>query len=95
MIDLNSVKRLNVYVDGILDGSLSGPLNPNFLFLRLDVRDKYPWLPNPYNVYNGFRYYLDTSKYVDGIHQIVLETVDYLEFTNYWVQRPLVFNNHN
>ncbi len=40
-------------------------------------------------------YTLDTTKYVDGVHQLVIETVDYGGSDNYWVQRPLVFNNLN
>jgi hypothetical protein len=93
-IDQNGLKQLNFYVDGVLDGSLVAP-NDKINMLRLDVEAKYPWLPYPYSRFNGFEYNLDTAKYVDGIHQLVIESVDVAGFHNYWVQRPLVFNNAN
>jgi hypothetical protein len=93
-IDQNGLKQLNFYVDGVLDGSLVAP-SDKILMLRMDVEAKYPWLPYPYSRYNGFEYNLDTAKYVDGVHQLVIESVDVAGFHNYWVQRPLVFNNAN
>jgi hypothetical protein len=93
-IDQNAVKQLNFYVDGVLDGSLVAP-SDKINMLRLDVEAKYPWLPYPFSRFNGFEYNLDTAKYVDGIHQLVIESVDASGFHNYWVQRPLVFNNVN
>lgn len=90
----NGIKRLNFYVDGILDGTLVHP-GPYVMMLRMDVEAKYPWLPYPWSRYNGFEYQLDTTRYVDGIHQLVIESVDYVGFHNYWVQRPLRFNNPN
>ena len=93
-IDQNGLVRLNFYVDGVLDGSLVAP-SDKINMLRMDVEAKYPWLPYPYSRYNGFEYNLDTAKYVDGIHQLVIESVDVAGFHNYWVQRPLVFNNAN
>ncbi|HVN33596.1 MAG TPA: hypothetical protein VMT45_16580 [Thermoanaerobaculaceae bacterium] len=91
--DDNYVVTLNVYVDGVLDGSLTGS-NPNLHMARPDLSKKYPFY---YNLlaYSGFQYTLDTTKYVDGIHQIVLETVDQTASHNYFVQRALVFNNAN
>jgi N-acetylmuramoyl-L-alanine amidase len=89
----NAVVKLNFYIDGVLDGSLVAP-NANLHIYRPDVQAKYPFLP--YNVLNsGFQYTLDTTKYVDGVHQLVIQTVDGGGQSNYWVQRPLVFNNLN
>ncbi len=96
VIDLNSVTQLNFYVDGVLDGSLSkSHVGDKINLLRLDIEAKYPWLPYPFSRYNGFEYNLDTSKYVDGIHQLVIESVDVAGHSNYWVQRPVVFDNRN
>jgi len=94
VIDYHNVARINVYIDGILDGFVAEP-SPNIHMLRQDVEEMYPWLPYYYTRWSGFQYYLDTRKYVDGIHQIVLETVDSGGHHNYWVQRPVVFNNPN
>jgi len=94
-IDLNGLRQLNFYVDGVLDGSLLANGTDKINLIRLDVEAKYPWLPYPYSRYNGFEYTLDTTKYVDGIHQLVIESVDAAGFHNYWVQRPVVFNNPN
>ncbi len=88
------VKRLNFYVDGVLDGSLVAPLDKINL-QRPDVGLKYPWLPYPDSLYSGFEYSLVTSKYVDGIHQLVVEAIAYNGSSNFWVQRPVVFNNAN
>jgi hypothetical protein len=93
-LDLNSLKQLNFYVDGVLDGSLAVP-NPKINMSRPDVYIKYPWLPYFSARNSGFEYTLDTTKYVDGVHQLVIESVDYGDWRNYWVQRPLVFNNPN
>ena len=92
--DFNNVIKLNFYVDGVLDGSLSAP-NPNLNMYRPDVQAKYPFYPYNLLLYTGFQYTLDTTKYVDGVHQLVIQSVDYNGGTNYWVQRPLVFNNLN
>jgi len=91
--DDNYVVTLNVYVDGVLDGTLTG-INPNLHMARPDLSKKYPYY---YNLlaYSGFQYTLDTTKYVDGVHQVVLETVDQVGYHNYFVQRALVFNNPN
>jgi hypothetical protein len=91
-----SLKQLKFYVDGVLDGSLvvtAGATDINMS--RPDIVAKYPWLPYPNSLYSGFLYNLDTSKYVDGIHQLVIEAVDYSGGHNYWAQRPLVFDNVN
>jgi hypothetical protein len=87
------VRRLNFYVDGVLDGSLTAP-DPKLDMLRLDLRTRYPWY-NHLLDHTGFQYWLDTTKYVDGIHQLVIESVDYGGFHNYWVQRPISFDNLN
>ena len=94
VIDANYIVRINFYVDGILDGSISDP-SPNFRMHRPDVEAEYPWLPYWFTRYSGFQYFLDTRKYVDGIHQLVIESVDLSGYHNYWVQRPMVFNNPN
>jgi hypothetical protein len=93
-VDLNSLRQLNFYVDGVLDGSLTAP-NPKINMLRPDVFIKYPWLPYFSAGSSGFEYTLDTTKYVDGVHQLVIESVDFGGWHNFWVQRPLVFNNAN
>ncbi len=91
-----SLEQLNVYVDGVLDGTIYVVSGSNNIGLyRPDVPQRYPWLPYPNSLYSGFLYNLDTTKYVDGVHQIVLETVDYAGASNYWVQRPVVFDNLN
>ena len=91
-----SLRQLNVYVDGVLDGSLvATPGSTSILLQRPDVVKNYPWLPYPNSLFSGFEYSLDTTKYVDGVHQLVLETVDYAGNSNYWVQRPVVFDNLN
>lgn len=93
--DPDTVRIINFYVDGILDGSLIYP-DPDMMIPRLDVWEtKYPFYPKMVFASSGFRYDLDTSKYVDGVHQLVIETVDAGDEHNYWVQRPVVFNNHN
>ncbi len=92
--DFETVVTLNVYVDGVLDGSLVGS-DPNLHIYRPDLLIKYPFYPRNILENSGFQYSLDTTKYVDGIHQIVLETVDMAGLHNYWVQRALVFNNAN
>jgi hypothetical protein len=88
------VKQLNFYVDGILDGSLVAP-GSGINQPRTDVPQKYPWLPYPDSLYSGFQYNLDTAKYVDGVHQLVIQAIGYNLKATYWVQRPLVFNNPN
>jgi hypothetical protein len=92
--DVDGVVTLNVYVDGVLDGSLTGT-DPNLHVQRDDLVLKYPFYPPSFLQYSGFLYSLDTTKYVDGVHQLVLETVDLSSQHNYWVQRPVVFNNVN
>jgi len=89
------VKQLNFYVDGLLDGSLIAGTGVSLKLPRPDVPLKYPWLPSPDGYYSGFEYNLDTAKYVDGVHQLVVEAIGYNGKSNYWVQRPLVFNNAN
>jgi len=89
------VKQLNFYVDGLLDGSLIAGAGVSLKLPRPDVPLKYPWLPSPDAYYSGFEYNLDTAKYVDGVHQLVIEAIGYNGKSNYWVQRPLVFNNVN
>ena len=95
VIDYNSVARLNFYVDGNLDGSLIAGTTDKLYMLRMDVEARYPWLPYPQSRNNGFEYMLNTAKYVDGVHQLVIEAVDYAGYRAYWVQRPVVFNNIN
>ncbi len=90
-----NVKQLNFYVDGVLDGSLVINMGEAINLARPDLLIKYPWLPLPYPCYAGFEYNLDTTKYVDGVHQIVIEALDNHNGHNYWVQRPLVFDNPN
>jgi len=91
-----SLRQLNFYVDGTLDGSLVSTVTGTKINLpRPDVYAKYPWLPYPSSLNSGFEYSLDTSKYVDGVHQLVIEAVDSSGGRNYWVQRPLVFDNPN
>jgi hypothetical protein len=93
VVDINGgTKQLNFYVDGILDGSLIAP-NPNILMPRPDIAAKFPWIPYAYAYNSGFQYTLDTSKYEDGVHQLVIESYDFSNFHNYWVQRGLTFNN--
>ena len=87
------IKQLNFYVDGVLDGSLVSP-NPNLNMSRLDLRTRYPWYYSLLD-HTGFQYTLNTAKYVDGIHQFVVESVDNGGAHNYWVQRPISFNNLN
>jgi hypothetical protein len=89
------VRRLNFYVDGVLDGSLVDLTGDAINLARPDLLVKYPWLPYPYPCKAGFEYNLDTTKYVDGVHQVVIEALDYHNGHNYWVQRPLVFDNPN
>ncbi len=90
----SGVKRLNFWVDGVLDGYLTAP-GANINMVRDDVFDKYPWLPYPAARYSGFIYSLDTTKYVDGVHQLVIEAVMWNGYDNFWVQRPIVFDNLN
>jgi hypothetical protein len=92
--DFDVVVRLNVYVDGVLDGSLVHP-DSHLRMARPDIERRYPWMPASMFLNVGFEYNLDTTKYVDGIHQIVLETVDTAGWRNYWVQRAVSFNNFN
>jgi len=94
VIDLSGVIALNVYVDGILDGGLLQG-DPGLSLQRPDLEKRYPFIPWMYLEYSGFEYLLDTTKYVDGVHQLVIETVDGNTKHNYWVQRAVVFENHN
>jgi hypothetical protein len=90
------LRQLNFYVDGVLDGSLVVTAGAtNIQMQRPDIVKKYPWLPYPNSLFSGFQYALNTTKYVDGVHQLVIQSVDYSGSTNFWVQRPLVFNNLN
>ena len=94
VIDFSGVFVLNFYVDGILDGSLVQG-DPGLYLERLDLEKKYPFLPAMYLDNSGFEYQLDTTKYVDGVHQLVIEAVDGNAKHNYWVQRAVVFDNVN
>ena len=88
------ITRINVYVDGVLDGSLvSG--DPTLAMSSPEVRAAYPWLPSPYVDNAGFEYVLDTRKYTDGLHTIVLEAVDGLSFRGFFLQRQVIFDNLN
>jgi hypothetical protein len=87
------LSQLNFYVDGVLDGSLVAP-DPNLNMLRIDLRTRYPWYYSLLD-HTGFQYTLDTTKYVDGVHQLVIEAVDHAHAHNYWVQRPVSFDNLN
>jgi len=90
------VKELWVWVDGVLDGKITTGCDGVHLCIRRDdVAFKYPWLPYPNALFNGFEYQLDTRKYVDGIHTLVLETKDTANNRNFWVQREVRFNNFN
>lgn len=88
------VARLNFYIDGVFDGFLAAP-NPNFNMYRTDVEARFPWLPYPNSRFNGFQYTLDTTKYTDGPKMLVVEAVDVNGNKNYWVERWVVFDNHN
>ncbi|HVN75167.1 MAG TPA: hypothetical protein VMT19_02540 [Thermoanaerobaculaceae bacterium] len=88
------VKRLNFWVDGVLDGSLAYP-DSHLNMIRDDVYTLYPWLPFPSARYSGFQYSLDTTKYVDGVHQLVIEAIAWNGYDNFWVQRPMIFDNLN
>jgi len=94
VIEYNYLQVLNFWVDGVLDGSLVAP-NSHLNMQRPDVVARFPWLPAYFRLYNGFEYQLDTRKYVDGVHQLVIETIDQGGFRNYWVQRPVRFDNLN
>lgn len=94
VIEPDNLRRLNFYVDGILDGFLEVP-SPNLFIERTDLNERYPFMPFNLIRFSGFRYDLDTSKYVDGLHQLVIETVDQLGQRNYWVQRAVTFDNAN
>jgi hypothetical protein len=89
------VGQLNFYIDGVLDGSLVAGPGVSLGMARSDVLLKYPWLPTPDAYYCGFEYNLNTAKYVDGVHQLVIQAIRYGGRATYWVQRPLVFNNAN
>jgi len=94
LIDYNLLTRLHVWVDGHLDGSIdeySGKLH----LYRPDIALRYPWLPVTQSRYSGFEYTLDTSKYVDGVHTLILEAEDRGGRRTMWVQRPVRFDNHN
>lgn len=94
VIDYNLITRLHVYVDGHYDGfidELSGKLN----LFRPDVALRYPWLPFTAVRFSGFEYSLDTSKYVDGVHTLILEAEDRGGRRTMWVQRPVRFDNLN
>ncbi len=92
--DYNVLARLNFYVDGVLDGSLVSP-NSHLGMSRPDLITRYPFLGHMLD-HAGFQYTLDTTKYVDGVHQLVIQTVDVSGgYRNYWVQRPVVFDNLN
>lgn len=95
VIEVDNLRKLYFYVDGILDGVLDYT-DPNARIARPDLVDKYPWLAGEWFFDKpGFRYMLDTSKYVDGLHQLVIETEDQIEQRNYWVQRAVTFDNAN
>lgn len=86
--------RLNVYVDGVLDGSLMLG-DPTFAMDTPELRTRYGWLPLPYAEHAGFEYVLDTTKYTDGLHTITLEAVDGLSFRSFFLQRQVIFDNWN
>lgn len=88
------ITRLNFYVDGRLDGSLMIG-DPTLAMASPEVRERYPWLPSPYVDNAGFEYQLDTTKYTDGLHTIVIEAVDGLSFKSFFLQRQVVFDNLN
>jgi hypothetical protein len=94
VIEPNDLVAINFYVDGILDGTLPYT-DPNSHIKRQDLLLRYPFYPSNLLLYAGFEYTLDTSKYVDGLHQLVIETVDRIQQRNYWVQRAVVFDNPN
>lgn len=93
VVEYNSLARIEFYVDGVYDGALV-PGDPTFRMPRPDVELRFPWIGYPHNRNAGFEYMLDTRKYVDGTH-LAIKTVDAGGFTNYWVQRMVVFNNMN
>ncbi len=88
------ITRLNVYVDGVLDGSLVLG-DPTFAMDTPELRTRYGWLPSPYAEHAGFEYVLDTAKYTDGLHTITLEAVDGLSFRSFFLQRQVIFDNLN
>ncbi len=94
VVDFNWVSQLKVWVDGHLDGVLS-EYSGKLRMLRTDVELRYPWLPYPHSRYNGFEYGLDTTKYTDGVHTLVLEAIDRAGRSTYWVERPVRFDNLN
>ncbi len=94
IVDFDQVRRLNFYVDGVLDGSLIRP-DDNMFLSRPDVVERYPFYPQQLLLNSGFRYSLDTSKYVDGVHSLVIEVEDMGFNSNYWVQRMVRFDNPN
>ena len=91
--DYSVLSKLNFYVDGVLDGSLTPPSSHLGIY-RPDLIARYPFLGHLLD-HTGFTYTLDTTKYVDGVHQLVIQTVDVGGYRNYWVQRPVVFDNAN
>jgi hypothetical protein len=90
---LDGINKMNVYVDGVLDGSAVKCDGIHLCIRRDDVFQKYPWLPYPF-YYFGFSYNLDTTKYVDGIHNLVLEAAN-LGGHSIWVQRLFRVDNFN
>jgi len=89
----NSVKRPQLLVDGVLDGSLIAP-NANINMCGTTWWTTILGCPTV-SRYSGFKYSLDTTKYVDGVHQLVIEAITYNGYDNFWVQRPMVFDNLN
>ena len=94
VVDYNSLTRIEFWVDGNFDGVLV-PGDPTFRMPRPDVELRFPWIGYPHSQNMGFEYMLDTRKYVDGTHNLVIKTVDAGGHQNYWVQRMVVFNNLN
>ncbi|HNX49235.1 MAG TPA: hypothetical protein PLS53_05080 [Thermoanaerobaculaceae bacterium] len=94
VVDFNTTD-LFVWVDGVLDGKTSKCDGVHLCISRPDVATRYPWLPYTNTTNVGFVYQLDTRKYVDGIHTIVLETQDTFMKRNFFVQRQVRFDNFN
>jgi len=94
VVDPEHVIQINFYVDGILDGWLKAPYD-KINMPRPDLEKRYPFYPFVFIADSGFEYNLDTTKYVDGVHQLVIETIDSTKNHNLWVQRAVVFENLN
>jgi hypothetical protein len=87
------IRYMNLYVDGVLDRTEECD-GIHVCIFRTDVLVKYPWLPYM-NYEYGFDLNLDTTKYVDGIHNLVLEAVHLAGYKSIWMQRLVRFDNFN